>query len=200
MAADRENACRLGCSVQTRGEKPGKEAQESVQSHNSVDILGAMCYRRDMEERPSSHEARREALRRGGFLHPHPERVQDPAFGGRSPFFEPYDLLQVKYEMLRLHHVEKVAASSAARRFGLSRQSFYLAAAAFWREGIPGLFPQRRGPKGPHKLTPEVAEFLWLRQREHPDEGAEDLAAAVAETFGLSLHPRTVRRFLDKKS
>ncbi len=44
---------------------------------------------------------KRERLKRAGTLNPHPERVRDPALreGG---FFDPLDLLQVRYEMVRL--------------------------------------------------------------------------------------------------
>ena len=40
-----------------------------------------------------------------GALHPHPERVRDPLFRG-SDFFDPRDLVQVRYEMLRRHLVD----------------------------------------------------------------------------------------------
>jgi len=71
-------------------------------------------------------DPKRQALAASRTLNPHPEKVTDPAFvpGG---FFDPDDLVQVKYEMVRRASVEGVAPGQAAAAFGLSRQSFYTA-------------------------------------------------------------------------
>ena len=45
-------------------------------------------------------------LRQTHTLHPHPERVRDPLFTSGSPFFDPRDLVQVKYELLRKVRVD----------------------------------------------------------------------------------------------
>ena len=47
-------------------------------------------------------DAKTQALREAGALHPHPEAVRDDAFVSH-PFFDPRDRVQVKYEMLRRH-------------------------------------------------------------------------------------------------
>ena len=44
-------------------------------------------------------------LKRTGTLNPHPSSVSDTLFK-ENPFFDPKDLLQVRYEMLRRHSVE----------------------------------------------------------------------------------------------
>ena len=44
--------------------------------------------------------AKHEALRKQGTLNPVPQAVTDPLFED-SEFFDPHDLLQVKYEMVR---------------------------------------------------------------------------------------------------
>ena len=46
---------------------------------------------------------KRQVLRQTGTLNPRPDRVTDELFAG-SDFFDPNDLLQVKYEMLRRVH------------------------------------------------------------------------------------------------
>ena len=58
-----------------------------------------------------------QALALAGALHPYPAAVVDPVFRN-SAFFDPDDLLQVKYEMLRSVQVQarpvvEVAAASA---------------------------------------------------------------------------------------
>jgi len=73
---------------------------------------------------PSSrHDAKRHILRAQGTLNPRPQEVAHALFQ-ESDFFDPRDLLQVKYEMLRQVRVENQAVSHAAEAFGFSRPSF----------------------------------------------------------------------------
>src|ERR1700723_4370356 len=103
-------------------------------------------------------DAKAEALRRQGALHPHPDSVRDEAFR-QGEFFDSRDLVQVRYEMLRRHQVDGQAVTEAAVAFGVSRQAFYTAEAAFEERGISGLLPRRRGPKRAHKCTTEILDF-----------------------------------------
>src|ERR1700686_410699 len=102
---------------------------------------------------------RQQALRAQGATHPHPETVTDPLFRD-SAFFDPNDLVQIKYEMLRSVQKEGRAVVEAAQAFGLSRPVFYVTQAVFQREGLPGLLPRKRGPKRPHKLNDEAMTVL----------------------------------------
>ncbi len=52
-----------------------------------------------------------------GTLHLHPETVTDPLFQN-SDFFDPRDLVQVKYEMLRRALIDKASITDAASAFG----------------------------------------------------------------------------------
>ena len=79
-----------------------------------------------------------EALRAARILNPRPDAVRDEQFAA-TPFFEARDLVQVKYEMVRRVQVDGVAVARAAAAFGFSRQSYYEAAAALARDGLPGL-------------------------------------------------------------
>ena len=78
----------------------------------------------------SKHDPKVDALREHGCLHPHPEKVTDEAFVTNA-FFDPRDLVQVKYEMLRRVRVDGQAVSHSAASFGLSRPSYYQAQAAY---------------------------------------------------------------------
>jgi hypothetical protein len=133
-----------------------------------------------------------QALRRTGTLNPRPNRVTDALFADND-FFDPHDLLQVKYEMLRRVHKDEVTVRQAARLFGFSRPSFYHAHAAFTRGGLGALVPQKRGPRGAHKLSSKVMAFV---ERTIAADPAADLVAAVQETFGLSVHRRSIERAL----
>ncbi|MEI7837759.1 MAG: helix-turn-helix domain-containing protein [Planctomycetota bacterium] len=139
------------------------------------------------------------ALREHGTLHPRPERVHDPLFQN-SEFFDPHDLMLVKYEMLRRVRVEGHSATQAAKVFGFSRVAFYQAVAAFQREGLPGLLPRRRGPKRATKLTQTVLEFVDLQRAADTNLRAPELARRVREHLGLSIHPRSIERALARRA
>src|SRR3990172_2297067 len=87
-----------------------------------------------------------EALRAERSLNPRPGAVRDERFS-ESEFFDPRDLVQVKYEMVRRVRVEGEAVGRAARAFGFSRPSFYQAAAALGSGGLAALVPGRPGPR-----------------------------------------------------
>ena len=104
-------------------------------------------------------DAKLQALREARALNARPQRVADPLFGERE-FFDPRDLVQVKYEMLRRVLTEKRPVTEAATAFGFSRVAFYQTQAAFAEHGLPGLLAKRPGPRGAHKLSAAVVEYL----------------------------------------
>ena len=138
-----------------------------------------------------------ETLRESRTLNPRSEAVTDEAFIG-SEFFDPRDLVQVKYEMLRQVNEEGASVRSAAAAFGLSRQSYYQAVAALAEGGLPGLLPGKPGPRGAHKLTDEVVEHLRELVASDPGLRSADLAEAVAQRFGVRVHPRSIERALTR--
>ena len=139
---------------------------------------------------------RLKALEAVGATHPHPQGVTDALFVN-SAFFDPNDLVQVKYEMLRSVQAGTHRVVQAAQAFGLSRPAFYVAQAAFVREGLPGLLPHKRGPKGPHKLTDDVLAVLAAVIKETGSmPGGDILARILAERCGIEAHPRTIVRCL----
>lgn len=146
----------------------------------------------------SSKDAKRSLLRQQGVLHPHPETVTAALFQNSS-FFDPSDLLQVKYEMLRRVETEQIPVSRAANEAGLSRPSFYLAQAALQREGLAGLIPQKSGPHGAHKLTASVLDFLDRQRASHPDVKHAELARLVKKQLSVTVHPRTIERVLSRR-
>jgi transposase len=136
-----------------------------------------------------------EALRAERTLNPRPEAVTDEQFGS-SEFFDARDLVQVKYEMVRRVRAEGHTVSGSAAAFGFSRPSFYEAAAAVDAGGLAALVPARPGPRRAHKLTDEVVAFARARLEADPNLRAADLVEAIAERFGVRVHPRSVQRAL----
>src|SRR3954447_23428707 len=140
-------------------------------------------------------DAKTRLLRQQGVLHPHPEAVTAALFQNSS-FFDPNDLIQVKYEMLRRVEAEQIPASRAAHEAGLSRPSFYQAQTALERDGLAGLIPQKPGPHGAHKLTAPVLDFLNRQRTSQPRLKYAELARLVQQQLGITVHSRTIERAL----
>ena len=143
-------------------------------------------------------DPKHDALRECGTLHARPEEVTDELFLG-DDFFDPSDLLQVKYEMLRRVRVEGRPIHQVAESFGFSRPSFYEAQAAFHRAGLSGLLPVKRGPRHAHKLSAPVMDFLTKEIAADPSLRPPALAARLEEKFGISVHPRSIERALGRR-
>jgi transposase len=149
-----------------------------------------------MDSHQRQRARRQQALSAQGASHPHPESVTDSLFRDSS-FFDPNDLVQVKYEMLRSVHKDGRAVVEAAEAFGLSRPVFYVTQALFQSEGLPGLLPRKRGPKRPHKLNDEaMAVLLEAIEAAGRTLKGEELAALLAQRCGVKVHPRSILRRL----
>jgi len=143
-------------------------------------------------------DGKAQALSRSRTLNLRPEAVSDEAFA-ESEFFDARDVVQVKYEMVRRVEADGMSVSAAADAFGFSRQSYYTAAAALSDAGLEGLVPAKPGPRGAHKLTVEVLDHLERLRAADPELRAAELAEAVAERFGVRVHPRSVERALARR-
>jgi transposase len=135
------------------------------------------------------------ALQESGTANPQAHAVQDPAFVG-SDFFDSHDLIQVRYEMLRRVRTEGQSITKATTLFGVSRPTFYKVQSNFTRSGLVGLLPAKRGPRGPRKITPDVLRFIAEAAASEEKLDTQDLAARIAQRFGLAVHWRTVQRAL----
>lgn len=146
----------------------------------------------------TSSRSKTTALRVEGTLNPAPEKVSDPKFL-QSDFFDPRDLVQVKYEMLRRVSAEKASVTNATEDYGVSRPTYYQAKTNFDKAGIAGLVPKKRGPHGPHKLRADVLAFVEERITPGEPIRARELAKRIRQEFDLEVHPRTIERALARK-
>lgn len=144
------------------------------------------------KRKPDAKEA---ALAESRTLNPRPEAVHDEAFGS-SEFFDARDLVQVKYEMVRRVRVDGAPVTATAADFGFSRPSYYEAAAAVDRDGLGALVPAKPGPRRAHKLTDEIIGYARRLREADPGIGSARLAEAIAATFAIRVHPRSVERAL----
>jgi len=148
--------------------------------------------------RSTRQDPKAAALSRDGVLNPHPEGVRDPLFND-NPFFDPKDLVQVRYEMVRRHQNDGIAISDVAEIFGVSRPTFYKAQSALAGQGLTGLVPRQRGPKGGHKLSAEVLSFVEEVKAASPDLTLPQVIGMIAQRFGQNVHRRSLERALSRK-
>jgi len=147
---------------------------------------------------PQPIDSKAESLRQQGALNPHPQKVADPMFL-RGEFFDPRDLVQVKYEMLRRVRADGAAVTDAAQAFGFARPVFYQAQALYHSGGLPGLIPQRPGPRHAHKLSDPIVDFLLQHRLRDPLVRASALSELVRKQFDLVVHPRSIERALERR-
>lgn len=148
--------------------------------------------------KPARGDPKGDALAQDGALNPHPEAVSDALFTS-NPFFDPRDLVQVRYEMVRRHQADGVPISDVASDFGVSRPTFYKAQSALTEQGLPGLVPQQRGPKGGHKLSEEVVTFVDELKAARPDLTLPQCIAEITHRFGITVHRRSLERAIARK-
>ena len=144
-----------------------------------------------------TNDPKLEALREQGTLNPRPGEVTDPRFA-KDSFFDPRDLVQVKYEMLRRVQSEGHSITGAATAFGFSRPSFYQAQSALAEGGLAGLVPHKRGPKQAHKLTDQVLAYILSTRQQEPSVRTTELVRLIQERFGTKVHPRSIERSLKR--
>ncbi|MGA9672649.1 MAG: helix-turn-helix domain-containing protein [Terracidiphilus sp.] len=151
-----------------------------------------------MAAKSDSKHPKVRALLEEGTLNPVPGKVQDPKFHV-DEFFDPHDIVQVKYEMLRRVSVENASVTSATEEYGVSRPTYYQTRASFEEAGIAGLVPRKRGPHGPHKVRDAVLAFVQERLVAGEPVRARQMAQQIRKKFNLDIHPRTIERAVKVK-
>ena len=146
----------------------------------------------------TSRTSKLKSLKESGTLNPHPGHVKALLFQN-STFFDPHDLLQVKYEMVRFVLTEGMSKTNVANLFGVSRPTVYEAESAFIQSGLQGLLPHQRGPKKAHKLDATVMDFIETQCIKEPKITIAKLADLVQGHFNISIHTRSIARALAHK-
>ena len=146
----------------------------------------------------TSSDSKKDALHQQKTLNHRPQKVKGVLFQD-SEFFDPRDLMQVKYEMLRQAKLEGKSVKETAASFGFSRVAFYQIRNRFEENGLAGLLPQQRGPRGAHKLTNEIMEYVERTLVQDPSLRAQTLVKLVKEHYGISVHRRSIERALVRR-
>jgi transposase len=138
-----------------------------------------------------------ESLKKFGTLNPRTERVSDTLFKSQE-FFDPRDLIQVKYEMLRRVKEDGWSITQAAAAYGFSRASYYESQTEFEHAGLVGFMPEKRGPREAHKLSGPVVKFIEETKQKDRSIHTVDLIKVIKERFGIDVHRRSIERALTR--
>lgn len=142
-------------------------------------------------------ETKKAFLEKEALLNPKPERVRHPLFETLE-FFDPLDLPQVRYEMLRAARAETSSVTEACRLFGFSREYFYKLERAFQRRGYVALLGSPMGRRPLLALNQEIIHFIVQRKLEQPRLGAEALRQEIHRLYQVDCSRRTVERIVEK--
>ena len=131
-----------------------------------------------------------------GLLNAKPERVSHPLFE-TIDFFDPFDLPQVRYEMIRYARVEKLPVAEACKLFGFSREYFYKLERAFMARGFVSLLGSTMGRRPIIALNQEIVNFITHRKMEKAGLSGEKLRQEIQGLYKVDCSRRTVERIVE---
>jgi len=144
-----------------------------------------------------SNDSKTGFLQKEGLINLRPERVIHDLFC-KHEFFDPLDLPQVRYEMLRIARVEKVAVTEACRLFGFSREYFYRLERDFMSHGYTSLLSSSRGRRPLIALNQEIVNYIVHRKMTDPTLTGERLRQELKTNYQVDCSRRTVERIIEK--
>lgn len=171
--------------------------------HIYIDIPLASCYdnyvNTDRKYKGLAMETKTDILKKNGTYNTNYASVKAAEFQ-QGIFFDAEDLAQVKYEMLRSVAKGENNVMEASVKYGFSRQSYYTIKDGVDKEGLCALIPKKTGPKKSYKLTEQGQSFIDHYVANHPDAKSSEVNKALQSETGISVHNRTVDRYMAKKS
>lgn len=141
---------------------------------------------------------KKEILLANGTYNKNHEKVKNEKFL-TDPFYDPMDIVQVKYEMLKDAADGSRGIAQIANDFGFSRASFYNIKDAFDNNGLSALVPEKTGPKRPKKLTEPCQEYIDRYISDNPKASSNEIAKGLKKDKGIDISKRTVERYRSKK-
>lgn len=142
--------------------------------------------------------SKKDFLLENGTYNKNYKNVKNVKFTGND-FFDPMDIVQVKYELLKEVKSNGKTVSEATADFGFSRTAFYAIKDAFDEHGVMGLVSEKPGPKSPHKLTGECQKLIDDCILEDPGISSSKIAEYINKNNTVMISKRTIERYRAKK-
>jgi hypothetical protein len=157
-----------------------------------------------------------EFLEKEGLLNQKPERIS-PSLFADNDFFDPLDLTQVRYEMLRSARIEKIPVATqvryemlrsariektpvakACKLFGFSREYFYRLERNFMAHGLVSLLGSPKGRRPLIAINQEIVNFIVHRRIDNPNLSGDDLRKEILKLYKIDCSRRTVERVIER--
>lgn len=136
-------------------------------------------------------------LDKEGLLNKKPDRISHSLFKTHE-FFDPFDLLQVRYEMLRSVKVDGCSVAKACRTFGFSREYYYKLGRMFTERGFVGLLGAPSGRRPLIALNQELVNFIIHKKLEEPKLSGDNICKQIKKNYHVKCSTRTVERIIEK--
>ena len=143
--------------------------------------------------------SKREILQANGTYNKNYEKIKNHKFITGS-FYDPMDIVQVKYEMLKDAEEGNRGIAQVADEFGFSRASFYNTKDEFNEQGLSAFVPEKPGPRRPYKLTDSYKDYVDRYISENPKASSNEIARSLKKDKGIDISKRTVERYRRKKN
>ena len=141
---------------------------------------------------------KKEFLVKNGAYNKNYEKVINKKFIDNN-FYDPMDMAQVKYEMLKEVEKNGMTITEAAEEFGFSRTAYYNIKEAFGKRGLMGLAPEKPGPKKPYKLTESYQKIIDECIIKNPEISSGEIAGIINKNSDININKRTIERYRAKK-
>jgi len=142
-------------------------------------------------------ETKQDFLNKEGLANRRAERVTHSLFLTLD-FFDPLDLPQVKYELLRAARVDNISVTEACNLFGFSREYFYRLEKAFMKHGYVSVIGSAMGRRPIIALNQEIVSFIVHRKMEEPRLSGKALRKEILQQYSIDCSRRTVERIIEK--
>jgi transposase len=142
--------------------------------------------------------SKKDVLLENGTFNRNHAKVSEQRFVN-DEFYDPQDLVQVKYEMLRSARESERNIEEITEKFGFSRAGFYKIRGSFEKEGVSALGLSKTGPKNARKLTIDHQRFIDNYLIENPETSSAKLAKILETERGVDVCKRTVERYRTRK-
>jgi transposase len=142
-------------------------------------------------------ETKQDFLNKEGLANRRAERVTHSLFLTLD-FFDPLDLPQVKYELLRAARVDNISVTEACNLFGFSREYFYRLEKAFMKHGYVSVIGSTMGRRPIIALNQEIVSFIVHRKMEEPRLSGKALRKEILQQYSIDCSRRTVERIIEK--
>jgi hypothetical protein len=135
-------------------------------------------------------------LKKEKLINLRPERVIHPLFQ-KTEFFDPLDLPQVRYELLRSARSEELSIAGACRQFGFSREYFYQLDRTFMERGFVSILGSPMGRRPIIALNQEIVNFIIQRKIQNSNLSGEDLRHEVHKNYNVECSRRSIERIVE---